>query len=196
MAKKDKNKKVNVKKLEKKYSRLEEELNKTKKKLFKVQAKLGKKEIQDYTLKDSAGNDVKLSGLFRDKKDLVLIHNMGKSCQYCTLWADGFNGIFYFVEKIAAFALVSPDPPDVQKSFASERGWKFPMFSGAGSSFIKDMGYQDKKGDYWPGASVFHRNENGSITRVSRTVFGPGDFFCSVWHFFDMIPGKKDYSKL
>src|SRR2546428_2337167 len=171
MAKKDKKKKPNTKKLEKKYGRLEKELGKTRKKMLKVQAKLGQKEVQDYTLKDSGGNEVKLSQLFGDKKDLVLVHNMGKSCRYCTLWADGFNGNFYFIEKLAAFALVSPDTSEVQKSFAAERGWKFPMYSGAGSAFIKDMGYQDKKGGYWPGASVFHKNADGSITRVSKTFF-------------------------
>lgn len=194
--KKNKRQKNNNRKHEKKYARLYDDLNKIKKKMFKLQAKLGKMEIQDYTLKDSAGNDVKLSQLFGQKNDLILIHNMGKACDYCTLWADGFNGNYYFIQKLAAFALVSPDPPEIQKKFAAARGWTFPMFSGAGSSFIKDMGYQDKKGNYWPGASVFRKNGDGSISRVSKTVFGPGDFFCSVWHFFDMIPGKKDYSKL
>jgi predicted dithiol-disulfide oxidoreductase (DUF899 family) len=197
MAKKDKKKKkkVNSKKLEKKYGRLEKELGKIRKKMLKVQSKLGKKEVQDYTLKDSGGSDVKLSQLFGDKKDLVLIHNMGKACRYCTLWADGFNGNFYFIQKLAGFALVSPDTPEVQKSFAAERGWKFPMYSGAGSAFIKDMGYQDKKGGYLPGASVFHKNDDGSITRVSKTFFGPGDFYCSVWHFLDMVPGKEEEIK-
>lgn len=195
MAKKDKKKKINTKKQEKKYSRFEKDLNKTRKKMFKVMAKLGKRNVQDYTLKDSNGNDVKLSQLFKDKKDLILIHNMGKECKYCTLWADGFNGTTYFIEQAAAFALVSPDPPAVQKKFAAERGWTFPMYSGEGSAFIKDMGFQTKDGKYQPGVSAFHK-ENGKITRESRAYFGPGDFFCHVWYFFDMLPGKRDYSKL
>ena len=66
------------------------------------------------------------------------------------------------------------------------------MFSGADSSFIRDMGYQTEKGDYWPGASAFHKDENGKIIRVSKTYFGPGDYFCSVWHFFDMLPQKEN----
>src|SRR6266542_1708219 len=194
MAKKEKNKKkkTNTKKLGKKYSKLEGELSKTRKKMFKVMSRLGKRDVQDYTLKDSSGGDVKLSRLFGDKKDLVLVHNMGKACNYCTLWADGFNGTTYFINKLAAFALVSPDAPDVQKSFAAERGWTFPMYSGAGSAFTKDMGYQTKDGKYLPGASVFHKEDDGKITRVSKTYFGPGDFFCHVWYFFDMLPGKKD----
>ena len=35
----------------------------------------------------------RLSDLFGDADDLILIHNMGKGCPYCTLWADGFNGV-------------------------------------------------------------------------------------------------------
>ncbi|MGH2575966.1 MAG: DUF899 family protein [Ignavibacteria bacterium] len=188
MGKKDKKKKGGSKKLEKKYQRVWEELNNSRKKLIKLQAKLGKKEIEDYTFKDRNGKEVKLSQMFGDKTDLILIHNMGKACSYCTIWADGFNGIFPHIEKRASFVLVSPDDPETQRNFSAERGWKFDMYSGIGSAFIKDMGYQTKKGDYWPGASVFHKSNDGKITRVSKTIFGPGDYFCSVWHFFDMLP--------
>jgi hypothetical protein len=39
-----------------------------------------------------------------------------------------------------------------------------------------------------PGVSVFRR-EGDSILRVSDTSFSPGDDFCSLWHFFDLLPG-------
>jgi hypothetical protein len=38
-----------------------------------------------------------------------------------------------------------------------------------------------------PGVSVFRRQNEG-IVRVSDAPFSPGDDFCSVWHFFDLIP--------
>ncbi len=197
MSKKDKSKKKNKAekpaKLEKKLQKIEGDFAKNRKKMLKLLAKLADKEIaEDYLLKDKDGNDVKLSDMFGDKRDLILIHNMGKSCSYCTMWADGFNGIFQHIEKKAAFALVSPDEPDVQRSFAEARGWKFKMYSGKNSSFTKDMGYVTEKDGYWPGASVFHKDENGKVKRVSKTYFGPGDYFCSVWHFFDMLPGQKN----
>jgi predicted dithiol-disulfide oxidoreductase (DUF899 family) len=133
-----------------------------------------------------------LSSLFGDHKDMIFVHNMGRNCSYCTMWADGFNGIFSHILKRAAFILVSPDPADVQAEFAQSRGWKFPMYSAAGTELVKELGFQSESGDYWPGASVLHRNEDGSLVRVNKTFFGPGDFFCSVWHFFDMIPGQDD----
>ena len=42
----------------------------------------------------------------------------------------------------AAFVIASPDPPDVQRSFAAGRGWRMSMVSHQGSSFAADMGYR------------------------------------------------------
>ncbi|RPI18009.1 MAG: DUF899 domain-containing protein [Ignavibacteriae bacterium] len=192
--KKEKHKKDKTpKELEKKLYELENEITEKRKKMLKVLSKMAKMEIaEDYILKDRDNNDIKLSDLFGDKQDLIVIHNMGKACSYCTMWADGFNGIYPHIEKKAAFALVSPDAPDVQKSFSESRGWKFNMYSAKDSGFTKDMGYVTEKDGYWPGASVFHKDENGKIERVSKTFFGPGDYFCSVWHFFDMLPAQEN----
>ena len=49
-------------------------------------------EVQDYEFTNTEGK-VRLSELFGQHEDLILIHNMGVSCSYCTLWADGYNGI-------------------------------------------------------------------------------------------------------
>jgi predicted dithiol-disulfide oxidoreductase (DUF899 family) len=133
--------------------------------------------------------------MFGDKKDLIVIHNMGKSCGYCTMWADGFIGVYKHIERKAAFVLVSPDAPEIQKSFAADRGWGFKMYSAAGTQFIKDMGYVTDAGSYWPGASVFHKDDNGKITRITKTFFGPGDNFCSVWHFYDMLPQNGEHAE-
>jgi len=188
MGKKDKSKKDKSGKWEKKLQELESDITKNRKKMLKLLGKMAKMDVQDYVLKNRDGEEVKLSDLFDGKDDLVLIHNMGKGCSYCTMWADGFNGIFNYIQNRAGFALVSPDPPEVQRDFADSRGWKFPMFSGHESTFISDMGYKTEKGDYWPGASVFRKDQDGNIARVSKTYFGPGDNYCSVWHFFDMLP--------
>lgn len=181
-------------KAEKKLKKLEGEIRDARKKIIKLNSKQAKMDVEDYTLKDRNSADVKLSDMFGDKENLILVHNMGKSCSYCTLWADGFNGVDYFIEKKAAFALVSPDPPDVQKQFSGERGWKFNMYSGHDSTFISDMGYLTEAGSYWPGVSVFHKDKDGKITRIAKDYFGPGDFYSSPWHFFDLLPpsGKEE----
>lgn len=178
-------------KLNKKIDELADDIKKARKKIIKLLSKSAAMDVQDYSFKDRDGNEVTLSQMFGDKNDLVLIHNMGKSCSYCTLWADGFSGVAYFVEKKAAFCLVSHDLWAVQREFADARGWKFKMYSGAESTFIKDMGYQTETGAYWPGVSVFHKDENGKITRVAKDIFGPGDFYASPFHLFDLIPSYE-----
>jgi predicted dithiol-disulfide oxidoreductase (DUF899 family) len=144
-------------------------------------------EVANYELASSDG-PVRLSELFGDHEDLILIHNMGVSCSYCTLWADGYNGIHQHVVTRTGFAVSSPDRPNVQRKFAESRGWKFPMVSHAGSSFAADMGYVSAQGGWMPGVSVFRR-EGAGIVRVSSTSFSPGDDFCTLWHFFDLLPG-------
>ena len=198
MGKKEKEEKSSsssAEKTEKKLRKVQEEISEARKKYIKLVSKLAKKDVEDYVLKDRDGKDVKLSEMFGDKENLFVIHNMGKACSYCTLWADGFSGVTYFMEKKAAFVLVSPDAPEVQKEFADSRGWKFKMYSGAGSTFIKDMGYYTDAGAYWPGVSVFHKDADGKITRISKDFFGPGDFYSSPWHFFDLLPQEKEKEK-
>jgi predicted dithiol-disulfide oxidoreductase (DUF899 family) len=133
----------------------------------------------------------RLSELFGRQQDLIVIHNMGKSCPYCTLWADGYNGVYEHLANRAAFIVMSPDPPAVQREFAASRGWKFPMVSHAGTSFAEDMGYRAKNGGWMPGISVFRR-QNGRILRLSDAAFDQGDDFCIVWHILDLFPEGKD----
>ena len=155
--------------------------------LRELQASVEPHEAADYAFATSNG-PVRLSELFGDKDYLFVIHNMGAGCPYCTLWADGYNGIHQHVVTRAGFAVSSPDRPTVQRKFAESRGWKFPMVSHAGSTFASDMGYVSANGGWMPGVSVFRR-EGDAILRVSDTSFSPGDDFCSLWHFFDLLPG-------
>lgn len=144
-------------------------------------------EVSDYEFSTTEGS-VRLSQLFGDHEDLIVIHNMGVACPHCTMWADGYNGIHQHVVKRAGFVISSPDRPNVQQQFAANRGWTFPMVSHVGTSFAADMGYASANGGWRPGVSVFRR-EGDAIVRVSDTSFSPGDDFCAVWHFFDLLPG-------
>jgi len=153
-----------------------------------LRAKQDPQRVADYVLTTSSGEKVKLSQLFGDKKELFVVHNMGRSCRYCTLWADGFNGILPHLENRAAFVLSSPDSPAIQTQFAKSRDWNFKMVSTESSTFSNDLGY---KGDDWirPGVSVFTKSSNGEILRVSDNEFGPGDDYCQLWGMFDLLPG-------
>lgn len=134
---------------------------------------------------------VKLSTLFGRKKDLFVIHNMGTTCPYCTMWADGFNGLHDHLASRAAFVVVSPDPPAIQRDFAAARGWRFRMLSDTGGAFARAMGYATGDGRPLPGVSVFARNGK-AITRVSDAALHPLDDFCATWHLLDLLPAGAD----
>jgi hypothetical protein len=106
---------------------------------------------------------------------------MGSSCAYCTLWADGFNGIYDHLASRAAFVVSSPDRPDVQRTFAASRNWRFPMVSHADTSFAMDMGYRSNDGGLLPGITTF-RLDGKRILRISDRSSSPGDDFCVLWH--------------
>jgi predicted dithiol-disulfide oxidoreductase (DUF899 family) len=144
--------------------------------------------LPDYELATADG-PVRLAELFGDKDDLIVIHNMGRGCAYCTMWADGLNGLLPHLEDRAAVVLSSPDSPAVQREFAAGRGWRFRMVSTADSTFTADMGYREANGDYWPGVSTFRRQPDGSVVRVARDDFGPGDAYCGAWPLFDLLDG-------
>jgi predicted dithiol-disulfide oxidoreductase (DUF899 family) len=165
----------------------EEELINIRKRVTDLRRKVQAEPIPDYTLKDRNGNPALLSSCFGNKNDLIVIHNMGKECVYCTLWADGFNGVWRHIEDRAGFVVVSHDDPSTMKVFAESRGWEFRMLSNAGGPFARDMGFESPDHDPFPGVSTFFRNPDGSIVRVAHTGFGPGDDFCAVWHLLDML---------
>ncbi|HYF03305.1 MAG TPA: DUF899 family protein [Patescibacteria group bacterium] len=145
---------------------------------------------KEYFFKDWDGADVSLAELFGERDELILIHNMGKRCSYCTLWADGFNGVWQHLNDRAAFVVVSPDGPDVQREFAESRGWEFVMMSDATQEFTTDMGFaymQDGMSYVGPGVSTFKRDATGNIKRIAKDEFGPGDNYCSAWYLFDLL---------
>ena len=153
-----------------------------------VRAGAKKRRVADYALARADGSTVKLSALFGNKSRLVLIHNMGKSCPYCTMWADGFNALWKNVAEKAAFALVNNDAPADQASVAAARGWSFPMASARGTSLFADLGFADAKGGWYPGVTTLVRKKNGAIERYAGAPFGPGDKFNSVFSFLELLP--------
>lgn len=159
---------------------------KLRQKMRGVQKRIAPESVADYTFATVRGPK-RLSQLFGSMKDLFVIHNMGSGCPYCTLWADGYNGIYEHLTSRAAFVIASPDPPAVQQRFARSRGWRFPMVSHQGTTFAEDMGYRSRNGGWRPGISVFRRQRD-RIVRLSDTGSSPGDDFCTVWHVFDLLP--------
>jgi predicted dithiol-disulfide oxidoreductase (DUF899 family) len=167
---------------------LNQQIQGLKRQKAKLQRELPPEPVKDYEFQTLEGA-VRLSELFDGRDDLIVVHNMGRSCRWCTLWADGLAGLYAHLNSRAAFALSSPDEPAVQAEFAAGRRWPFRVVSTKGSGFARDMGYEDAGGDPGPGVSVFWRDNAGKLFRTGHDVFGPGDDYCAVWPLFDMLKG-------
>lgn len=148
--------------------------------------------IPDYELIGWDGLPTRLSEHFGDKNQMILIHNMGMSCSYCTLWANGFTGLLRYLERVAAFVMVSPDDVTVQQAGSAARGWKFKMLSTKDSSLFRDMGFEQADGGPWPGMTTIYKDQDGQLRRHSLASFCPGDMFCAAFTFVDHLPYGGD----
>jgi peroxiredoxin len=133
------------------------QIEELKRRLSEARRRAEPEPIRDYELTGPTGEPVALSELFGDKADLLVVHNMGRGCRYCTMWADGFASMLGHIENRTAFVVVSPDEPEVQQEFAASRGWPFRMVSAAGTTFTQDLGFaqgNDMRPAFRPCASV------------------------------------------
>lgn len=140
-------------------------------------------EVTNYTFSTLNG-DVTLLDMFGENDRLLLIHNMGQGCRYCTLWADGFNGFLPHLESAMSVFLVSKDSPELQRTFASSRNWRFRLASHGGDNYIQEQTVMEGQSNM-PGAVIYER-DGDRITRKNAAVFGPGDQFCSLWNLLGM----------
>ena len=151
-------------------------------------------EIKNYLFKDVEGKERSLLSFFEDKEELLLIHNMGKSCVYCTMWADVLSGMNHIVKDRVNIVLTSPDDVNNLKNFSESRKWNLDCYSYHGTDFSVELGFAyDKEGRRWyqPGVSALILKD-GKIYRTAKDYFGPGDVYCAPWHLFNLLPKGDD----
>lgn len=167
---------------------LERRIGDLKRQRSEARRRRGEEPIADHEVETGAGRE-RLSTLFGEQDDLLLVHNMGRGCAYCTLWADGFAGLLPHLVRRAAFALLTPDAPDVQRAFAASRGWPFTMVSDPDRSVALALGFATPAGAMLPGVSALRRATGGGIVRTGRAAFGPDDDYCAAWPLLDLLEG-------
>ena len=157
---------------------LEQQIFDLTKKLTELRKKSPGSEVQNYTFATQNG-ETTLLDMFGKNNRLLLIHNMGQGCRYCTLWADGINGFLPHLESAMSVYLVSKDAPDLQRSFANSRDWRFRLASHGGGAYASEQTVMEGESNM-PGAVLYERSGD-TITRKNAAMFGPGDQFCSMW---------------
>ena len=170
---------------------LEMEIMTKKKQLAELRKEQSLQIVENYIFQTVGDRTITLEELFKDKNQLIIIHNMGSTCRYCSMWADGFNGIYHHLLPSCEFVLSSPDDPVVQEDFAASKGWSFPMVSSKESTFSEDLGFKSEQG-FMPGISTFTKDPEGTIFHHSSAYFGPHDEYCVVYSLLDLLPSGSD----
>ncbi len=155
--------------------------------------------VPDCVLTTLDGAPCTLSSLMGERDELFVVHNMGKRCRYCAMWADGFIGLARHLSTRAHFVLCANDPPEVARETAARRGWTFTVVCNAkqadGRGFSQSLGYGTGD-DVHPGVSAFRRvrHDHGTVEliRTAHAPFGPGDDFCAVWPALELLGVGED----
>ena len=169
---------------------LEAEIEARYNELSELRAKEPPEPLKDYTFAGADGESVRLSELFGHHDRLILVHNMGRQCPYCTIWADGFSDSYRRIAGKTAFVVTSKETVEEQQRNIRERGWQFPMISSKNNQILEDLGFLEG-GTVYPGLASLSRNEKGEVFYHGKQVFGSGDQFGMLWHLFDLV-GKWD----
>jgi predicted dithiol-disulfide oxidoreductase (DUF899 family) len=159
---------------------------------------------EDYTF-DSAGGPVRLSELFDQGKDTLLVYNfmfgpqMPEPCPYCSSILDSVDGAAPHVAQRVNLAIVAKSPIERVLGFARERGWRhLRLLSSAANTYNRDYHGENAAGDQLPMMNVFTRRR-GRVYHAWATelFFAPADrgqdkrhvdLIWPVWNLLDMTP--------
>jgi len=149
------------------------------------------KSISDYQFHDEYNNIITWDTLFGTTTEIILIQNMGQKCNYCSLWGDELSGIYFQLYSRVPVYLMTPDSVEDMKKHKSIRKWHMPMISTIGTNFKKDTGFENLQGGALPGVMILRKLEDNSIVETNRASFGPGDDYCSLWNYFDLLQDEN-----
>lgn len=198
---------------EKEFTRLRDDLSRQRLEL--PQEKVEKK----YVFDGSKGKET-LADLFGGKSQLILYHFMfgpewAEGCPSCSLLADHFDGsIPHLATRDVRLVAVSRAPLAKIEAFKKRMGWRFHWVSSHGSDFNFDYrvsftpqeiassepnynyGSMKFPSDEGPGASVFHKDADGTVFHT-YSAFGRGlDIMIGAYNWLDIAPKGRDEDAL
>jgi predicted dithiol-disulfide oxidoreductase (DUF899 family) len=163
---------------------------------------------RDLAAGDAPVRERSLSALFENpSRPLILMQFMfgaaqDTPCPMCTAWADGYDGVVPHLEQNVNFALVVAGDLVSIREHARSRGWRnVRIVSSLGTSFKRDLGFENEAGEQTPGVSVFTLGEDGRARHfytgsafLSSEHFRGMDLLSPIWHFLDLTPeGRGDF---
>lgn len=159
---------------------------------------------EDYVF-DSDSGPVKMSELFRDGKNTLIIYNfmfgpnMKQACPMCSSFLDGINGTAPHLTQRASLAIVARSPIGRIQEYARVRGWNnLRMLSSANNSYSRSYHAESPEGDQIPSISVFvKRGDKIHHFWYTELIFIPPDkgqhhrhidMAWPLWHMLDFTP--------
>jgi predicted dithiol-disulfide oxidoreductase (DUF899 family) len=194
---------------EKKFTRLRDDLSRQRRELPWV--KVGKQYVFD-----GPGGKETLAELFQNRSQLIVYHFMfspdeAEGCLHCSFWADNFNGTdVHLNHRDVSFVAISRAPLAKIKAFKKRMGWDFKWVSSFHTDFNFDFQAsftpeQVASGEavfnfgtqipYMPdreGASVFYKNERGTVFHTYSCFSRGIDMLNGAYHFIDLVPKGRD----
>src|ERR1700722_5655668 len=123
---------------------------------------------EDYVFDAGAGRQVKLSELFHEGKDTLLIYSymfgpkMAQPCPMCTSFLDSIEGAVDHFTQLANLAVVVKSPIARVRKVAKERGWRrLPLLSSVDNSYNIEYHGENAAGGQLPMMNVFVRRKAG-----------------------------------
>jgi predicted dithiol-disulfide oxidoreductase (DUF899 family) len=169
---------------------------------------------------DGPGGKATLAGLFGTKSQLIVYHFMlgpgwEAGCKSCSYLADHFEGALpHLAARDVSFVAVSRAPLAEIETFRKRMGWNFPWLSSHGNDFNFDFHVSVRKEDIGkrqveynfelgearmeelPGASVFCKDEQGSVFHTYSTYARGLDIMLGAYNWLDIAPKGRDEDKL
>lgn len=173
-------------------------------------------EIKPAIDKTAARGQVKLSELFADGKDTLLVYSymfgprVAAPCPMCTSMLDSLDGSAPHVTERVNLVVVAKSRVDRIMQVARERGWRhLRLLSSASNTYNRDYHGENEKGGQLPTLNVFARRK-GRIyhTYCTELLFAPSDRgqdgrhvdpIWPLWNLLDLTPegrGTTWYPKL
>jgi predicted dithiol-disulfide oxidoreductase (DUF899 family) len=160
---------------------------------------------EDYVFEEDAGRSVKMSDLFRNRLDTLVLYSfmfgpqMKQACPMCTSFIDSLNGAAPHAVQRLNLAVVAKSPISRLREFGGQRGWHhLRLLSSAHNTYNRDYHGETADGGQIPILSVFVRRA-GQIHHFYSTelVFAPAergqnqrhiDMLWPLWNLLDLTP--------
>jgi predicted dithiol-disulfide oxidoreductase (DUF899 family) len=194
---------------EKEFTRQRDELSELRRELPWV------KVDKHYVFQGPSGKET-LGDLFGSKSQLIVYHFMlgpgwEEGCPSCSFLADHFEGsLLHLANRDVSFVAVSRAPLPEIEAFKKRMGWDFKWVSSFGNDFNRDYNVSFTKDEIaqhkaiynyqtlnalreeTPGASVFYKENAGSIFHTYSTYERGLDILVGAYNYLDLVPKGRD----